>query len=222
MFYNIITLILPIYYYFIVVSFLVSFLLFKQPRTALYLKLFCPFLGVSILVEGYALYLRAQNRSNLVLYSYFTTLEFVFYLYVLSCIVSNPKMRSVIRYTLVLNAFIAVIDIFFIQKNGFNSIAYSFSCLLVISFSIFYFFELFRNPQSKRIINEPEFWICLGLLFYYCSTLPVFGVITVFFTVSQRVINILFILLNIMNIILYTFFIIAFLCRVRIRKYISQ
>src|SRR5260221_3318127 len=138
---------LPAALYFIIASFLISLFLFKQTATEGYLKLFPPFLGITILVEGYGRYLRDHGHNNNLLYSSFTSIEFVFYLYVLSCIINNKKMRSAARYILVLNAFIAVINILFIQKDRFNSITYSISCLLIIFFSIYYFFELFRYPQ---------------------------------------------------------------------------
>ena len=150
------------------VSFLISLLLFKQTATEGYLKLFPPFLGITFLVEGYGSYLRNRGLSNDLFYSFFTAIEFIFYLYVLSCIINNKKMRSAARYILVFNVFITLINMFFIQKDRFPSITYSISCLLVIFFSIYYFFELFRYPRSMRLTSEPAFWICLGLLFYYC------------------------------------------------------
>ena len=213
---------MPAALYFTLASFLISLILVKQTATEGYLKLFSPFLGITILVEGYGRYLRDHGDNNNLLYSFFTAIEFVFYLYMLSCMISNKKMRSAIRYILVLNAFIALINILFIQKDRFNSITYSIGCLLIIFFSIYYFFELFRYPQSMELKDEPAFWICLGLLFYYCCTFPLLGLLIFLSAVPRRVLNNLYILLNVMNIVLYTLFIIAFLCRIRIRKYISQ
>ena len=162
---------MPVSFYFIIASFLVSLLLYKQPGTPIYLKLFSPFLGITLLVEGYGHYLQDQGLTNYTVYSYFTTIEFVFYLYVLSCVINNSKMRLAIRCISVINALISLINILFIQKNEFSSITYSLSCLLIIFFSIYYFFDHFRHPRQMRLTNEPEFWICLGLLFYYCCIL---------------------------------------------------
>jgi len=209
---------LPLYFYFILASFLVSLFLHKQRGTKLYLKLFSPFLGITFLVEVYGRYLRYQGRNNLLLYSFFTTFEFIFYLYLLSCIIHNLKMRMAIKYILVINALIAFANSLFIQKGGFSSITYSISCLLIVFFCIYYFLELFRSPKFVNLINEPPFWICSGLLFYYCCSFPLFGLITFLSTVPRSLINNFYILVNVMNVLLYTSFIIAFVCRLKIRK----
>jgi len=213
---------LPVYFYFIIASFLVSLLLYKQSGTSGYLKLFSPFLGITLLVDGYGLYLSDQGHNTYILYSFFTALEFVFYLYVLSCIINNAKMRLAIRYILVINAFIALTNTLFIQKDRFNSITYSFSCLLIVFFCIYYFLEIFRYPKSVNLVKEPSFWICSGLLFYYCCSFPLLGLTTFLTTIPKVLLRNIFFLLNVMNILLYTLFIIAFLCSVRIRKYILR
>lgn len=210
--------ILPAYFYFIVASFLASFLLFKQPGTGFYLKLFCPFLGVSVLVESYAIYLRNHGYTNVLLYSFFTATEFVFYLYFLSCIIKNFKIRLLIRYILVFNAVIALINTLFIQKNGFNTISYSFSCLLVVSFCIYYFLELFRYPKFVKLSHEPTFWICSALLFYYCCSFPLYGLLTLLSAIPQSLIANVIMLMNVVNVLLYTLYIVAFVCRLKIGK----
>ncbi len=208
--------------YFIAASFLVSFVVYRQSGTPAYLKLFPPFLAVTILVEGYCNYLSYRGYANYVIYSYFTALEFIFYLFILSFIITNLKVRSVIRRLLVLNTFVALIDILFIEKDRFTSFAYSLGCLEIIFFSIYYFFELFRFPKPLKLVNEPPFWICLGILFFYCGNFPLIGLLTFMSAVPSSILDGLHLFVHALNIMLYTFFIIAFLCRVRIRKYISQ
>jgi hypothetical protein len=209
---------MPVYFYFIVISFLVSFPLFRQTQTPFYLKLFSPFLGLTLLVDGYGLYLRSKGINNYTMYSLFTALEFVFYLFVLSCIIRNLRVRLLVRYILVFNIFFSLISMFYIQKDRFNSISYSLSCLLIVFFCIYYFFEIFRYPQFVNLKNEPSFWICSGLLFYYCCSFPLLGLTTLLETIPRVLVDNIFILLNAMNILLYTLFVIAFLCRIKTQK----
>ncbi len=171
---------LPIYVFFIAISFIVSFWIYKLPGSAFYLKLFPPFLGISFFVESFALYLRYKGENNYILYSVFGAIEFAFYLYVLSCIINNLLIRKIIRYILVLNVLITLSNILFIQKDRFNSITYSLGCLLIVFFCIYYFLELFRYPRSVNLTNEPAFWICSGLLFYYCCSFSLAGAYNIF------------------------------------------
>jgi hypothetical protein len=214
--------ILPIYVLFIAASFIVSLNVYKQKVSEFYLKLFPPFLFTSLLVEIFALYLVSLGKENYYIYSVFTAIEFVFYMYVLSCLISNNKMRRFIRYILIFNAVIALVNLLFIQKGRFNSITYSLSCLLIVFFSIYYFLELFRYPKAVKLINQPAFWICSGLLFYYCCSFPLLGLTNFLGEFPAVLLNNVYIFLNVMNILLYTLFIIAFLCRIKMPRYISQ
>jgi len=213
---------LSLYYYFTIASFLVSLLLFKQPRTPLYLKLFTVLLGTTLLVDGYGHYLANHGRANHRIYSIFTSSELAFYLYVLSRIIQNPKMRFAIMPLLIFYAFVAIIDISIVQKNGFASFTYSLGSMVVIYYSIYYFFELFRNPKSIKLKNEPSFWICLGLLIYYCGTIPWYLLMVFLIKAPRNILNNLYIGIEVLNILLYTFFIIAFVCRVKKPNYTSQ
>lgn len=201
---------------------MVSLFLYRQPGTEVYLKLFSPFLGITFLVEVYGRYLRYQGRNNLLLYSFFTTIEFIFYLYLLSCIIHTIKIRLTVRYILVFNAVIALVNTLFIQKNEFNSISYSLSCLFVVSFCIYYFFELFRYPKFVNLIYEPPFWICSGLLFYYCCSFPLFAVLSFLSSVPRSLLDNLFVLVNVINTFLYAMFMIAFICRIKVRRPVSS
>ena len=87
-------------------------------------------------------------------------------------------MKKVIRIIMILYALIAIINIIFIQKmKAFHTVTYAFGCLLIVAVCIYYFFELFKIPKSVKLKNNPAFWICSGLLFFYCCGFPLFGLI---------------------------------------------
>jgi len=209
-----------LYCYFtaLVASFLASCSLYKQKNVAQWLLLFCPFLGLTILVEGYAFYLNMKNISNLWIYNIFCAIEYCFYLYVISCFIHSSKMRLIIRYALALYAAIALIDILHIQKTTFASLETSLGSVMIIVGCVYYFFELFQYPKPVNLAREPSFWICLGLLIFYCGYLPYIGLMMFFASVSQRIINALALLLIIVNIVMYSLFMVAFLCRIKISK----
>jgi len=208
----------PLYFFFIIIAFILSFLIFFQAKTPFHLKLFTVFLGITLLVEGIGLHLRSKGQNNYVLYICFSAVEFSFYLYVISRIIHNFLFKRIIWFILIINFIISISGALFIQKSSFNSVAYSINCLFIVFFCIYYFLELFRYPKFVNLKNEPAFWICSGLLFYYCCSLPLFGLITLLSGVPQGIIRNLFIIVNVLNILLYTSFAIAFVCRIKIKK----
>ena len=212
----------PVYLIFITVSFVLSFRVYKQYNSELYLKLFPPYLGLSLAVEIVGIYLINIGARNYIIYNVFGVIEFAFFLFVLSKIIRKKSVQRIIRVTLVLNALISTSNILFFQTGTYTSISYSIGSLLVVAFCIFYFFELFHYPKFIRLINEPSFWICSGLLFYFCCSFPLLGLTTLLEFTPPSLVRNAYILLNVMNCLLYTLFIIAFLCRVKIRKYISS
>jgi len=203
-------------------SFIVSLSNYTRVEVPLYLKCFTPFLGVTLLVEGCGRYLVNHGHPTYILYNIFTSLEFLFYLYVLNCIINNSSLRLMIRYIQIFIALLAIVNILFIQTDRFTSITYSFGCLFIIFFSIYFFYDLFRNAEPANLTKNSSFWICLALLFYYCASFPLLGLTNFLSNIPLDVLNNLHTLLGVMNILLYTLFIIAFLCRGKTPKYTSQ
>ena len=213
--------ILPLYVYFILVSFLVSLsVYFNSKSCPFYLKLFPPFLLATLAVESLGVYLSSIGKPNVWLYNFFTVFEFCFYLFVISRIVNNIQVKKNIRVTQILYAVIAIVNIIFIQKmKVFHTVTYALGCLLVVVFCIYYYFELFKNPKSVKLKNNPAFWICSGLLFFYCCGFPLYGLTNFISGISKLIIRNFFAIIIILNIFLYSLFTIAFLCRIKIRKY---
>jgi|SRR5688572_21470743 len=209
-----------LYFCFVVISFLVSLTVYFTPKSSIYLKLFPPFLLATFLVELFALYLITIKQSNVTLFNFFTTFEFCFYLWIISLIISNKKMKKIIRVTLIVYVFTAIINILFIQKiKTFHTVTYSLGCLLIVLFCIYYFLELFRLPKSMQLKYNPAFWLCSGLLFYYGCGVPLFGLVNFVNGLPRLIIKNFQTIVTIMNIFLYSLFTIAFLCRIKTRKY---
>ncbi|MGZ8517916.1 MAG: hypothetical protein ACXWWD_11225 [Chitinophagaceae bacterium] len=214
----------PLYVYFIVISFMVSLSVYFFPKNVpSYLKLFPPFLLATALVEILATYMASIGKSNLWLYNFFTVIEFCFYLWIVSLIISNIRMKKIIRITLVLYALASTVNIIFIQEmKAFHTGSYAIGCLLIVAVCAYYFFELFKLPKSVKLKNNPAFWICSGLLFFYCCGFPLYGLTNFISGISKLIISNFFAIIIILNIFLYSLFTIAFLCRLKTRKYTSS
>jgi len=214
----------PLFIYFIAISFLASLTVyFINKPASLYLRIFPPFLFGSIVIEILGYYLASIGKPNVFLYNFFSVFEFCFYFYVISLMITNLRMKTIIRVVIVLYAISAVINILFIQgMKMIHTITYSIGCLLVVIFCIYYFLELFRLPRSVKLQSNPGFWICSGLLFYYCCGFPLYGLFNYLMQISDLFVRNFYTIITILNIFLYSLFTIGFLCRIETRKYTSS
>ena len=215
---------LPIYVYFIFFSLLTSLLVYYSSKPIdNYLKLIPPFLLITLLVEILGSYLWSIKKNNLTLYNFFSIFEFCFYLWIVSLIIQKKRVKKTIRIIIILYSISAIVNILFIQgMKTFHTVTYSLGCLLVVIFCIYYFLELFRRPKSEKLYLNPAFWICTALLFFYCCGFPLYALLIYWDEkIPKLILNNLENIFSILNIVLYTLFIIAFLC-LRTRKYISS
>jgi hypothetical protein len=210
---------LPLYVYFIAVSLLASLTIYSRREEFFfrYLKFFPPFLFLTLAAEVIGSTMSELGHNNVLLYNLFSVFEFCFYLLPIATVLQKKTIRRVIGITTILYAIIALLNITFVQKNTLHTTTYALGCLLIVAFCIYYFLELFRLPKSVNLINSPAFWICSGLLFFYCCSFPLFGFINSWAKIRLMVKNFTSII-AILNIFLYLLFTIAFLC-VKTRKY---
>lgn len=209
---------IPVYILFIAISLVVSINNLRQNQNPLYLKAFPYYLCVTLIIECVGVYRWSQKLSTTTLYNFFGLFEFMFYFFLLHEIIESVKFKRLIKYFLIFYPVLFFLNIFFYQVDGFASVTYSLGCLMVASICIYYFFELFQSHHSVVLIREPAFWVCAGLLFFYCCTFPYFSLANFMHNFPSIIMNNISALLNLMNSLLYSLFTIAFLCRIGIRK----
>jgi hypothetical protein len=213
---------LNVYLTFIIISFFASLTAYFQPGTERYLRLFPIFLLLTIIITLIPFYMRDQRRLTITIYNFFTSFEFLFYTYVLREIIQNKRMKKIIFNSLLFYLLVIVLNSLFIQKIGsYNSITYALGCLLIVFICIYYFYELFQFSHSITLVRQPAFWLCSGLLFFYCCSFPIYGLVNFLKSwpvIIQKNFNVIILLLNVF---LYSSFTIAFLCRLRIRNFTS-
>jgi hypothetical protein len=98
---------------------------------------------------------------------------YLFYTLFLKVIIKNTFRR-------ILKASIVGFALYTIGLFGFSDSLYGNSMKVVIGetfilfISIFlYFIELFKSPVKSNAVEQPEFWIIIGILFAFSCTLPV-------------------------------------------------
>ena len=130
-------------------------------------------------------------------------------------------MKKVFIIAIIAYGAIAITNIIFIQQlKAFHTVTYAFGCLVIVAACVYYFFELFKLPKAVKLKNNPAFWICSGLLFFYCCGFPLYGMFNYLSGISRLIISNFYSIIIILNIFLYSLFTVAFLCQLKVRKYI--
>lgn len=201
-----------------VICFLASLALFFQATVPRYLKTFPFFLFLTIIIEIAGILLTKKKVDSIPMYNVFTTFEFIFYLYILRSIIYNIKVKKIILWLMAMYPVLVFINRMFFQKNTFHTNTYSLGCLLIVGACIYYFYEIFQTTHSVNLVKEPAFWICSGLLFFYTCSFPLFGLWNHLHGLPRIILRNLAAVMQFLNVLLYSLFSIAFLCRIRIQK----
>ena len=204
------------------IAFFASLTYFLNPTDHRFLRNFCFFLFVNLMLEGGINLLAANTIDNNRYASLSTVLDFTFYFYMLRAMVYRKRAKNTFMGLMVAYPLIALINIFFIQRTTFHTITYSLGCLLIVASCIYYFWELFQQNRSVTLGREPAFWICSGLLFYYACTFPIYGLTNLMSHLPKVILRNLYFIFILLNIFQYLTFTIAYLCRVKTRKSMSS
>jgi hypothetical protein len=209
----------PVDLIFLTVCLLASFSAFSQKPSPFYLKIFPFYFIITVLVQQIGTYLSQHTIPNAVLYNSFSIFDFAFNFFVLRLIIQNKRVKIIIFFILILYPVVSCLNLFYFKQGGtFRTVNYAIGCSLIVVFCIIYFVELFQLPKAVNLKREPAFWICTAILFSYVCTFPFWGLVGFLNTAPPFILRNLTTILMIINILSYSLFTIAFLCRIRIRK----
>jgi len=206
--------------WFELLSFMVAIICFRYLRGS-NLILFIPFLFLTNIQEWGSHYgiLSDVDGDNTVSLNIFTSIEFIFYTWLFSREVENPGLKKAIIVSGVILCISIILNLIFFQGiYVFHLYTYLFGSILMVIFACLYFFNILMRDEYVNLIKLPMFWVCVGLLLFYTGMFSTY----MFIMKSTRpkgynYQQLYIILSNIFNIILYSCFIITFLCQ-RLRK----
>lgn len=202
-----------------IISFLASLTVFFQRGVHTYLRLFSIFLFITVIIESTTPSVVEYYKIRMTpIFNYFTAFEFEIYILIIRYIIQSPAIKRVMLYVLWMYPILFLVNVFFIQTDGFHTITYSLGCLLLVAGSIYYFLELFKSTTTVNLVRESAFWICTGLLFYYTCTFTLVGLWNQLHGLPDVIINNVTTIMSILNCLLYSLFAFSYLCRLRFRK----
>jgi hypothetical protein len=160
--------------------------------------------------------------NNIFLNNIQSLLVISFQLYVLREIIAGRKAKRIFLYIFLLYPLVDILNIFLVQQYiNFHTMTYSLGSLLIVTGCIYFFWELFQQKSSINLTRQPAFWICSGLLFYYCCTFTLYGLSNFINNMPMVVLQTLFKILIIITVCLYLSFTIAYLCRFKTKRSMS-
>src|SRR5215831_10409859 len=132
------------------IVFILSLVVYIRKGVPLYLKLFPPFLLLTIIVEIIGRVLGQKYGANQGYYSFFAIVEFIFYFIVLERIIHFSPIKRIIQLATWVYPIIALINIFFIQGcqlDVFATYGIMLGSILIVLFCIYYFYSMLRMTQ---------------------------------------------------------------------------
>ncbi|WP_158800051.1 hypothetical protein [Pedobacter sp. L105] len=200
------------------ICFLISVFCLLKDKNA-YWRSFMFYMLLVCLTELGGLFLRSIAVSNSMLYTGFLIIEcsmistffyYTFYKY-------YPKSKWIYAwFALFLIAYIAEL-----VDNHFSIFSYRTTTFMSVAFviaSLYYYLLITRDEKFRKLGSDPQFWVINGILFFYFGSTAC----NVFFDyliheVSPISQSIRYITFNILNILLYSCWSYAFICRYRQR-----
>jgi hypothetical protein len=206
--------------YFELGALLVSLWVYPNLKTTP-LRLFPFFLGFILLTEGVAGWLRVglhQPAPALTVLG--STTGFIFYAFVFRGYLQDPLFKKMASVFMIAYPLLVLADRVFIKDAGPQPAwLQSLGAVCMILFCCCFFYELLLNPVEEQLRRDPMFWISTGILFFHLGGLTynlLFSLLERYAAGEGRKL-----FQNINNnliLMLYSCFIIAFLCLRGLRK----
>ena len=199
--------------------FIISILLLKNSdfKFGLIIKLY---LFSVVLVESFCYFFVHDNNG---IYNLDSPVEFVFGIWILSKIINsnNLKLTSFFCYIIYFISYLLE----WLNQRGFHSFFYltcTMGSVIMIGLCILYYYMLFHEEKYINLLTDPAFWLVSGYFIFYTTNVG-------FAAYFHQLVNIQntdneyllgTIIMDVLNLILYGFWIISFVCMRKKRRYI--
>jgi hypothetical protein len=201
-----------------IVSLIASIVLLIRDKNNFW-KIVMLYIAIALFFESYGSYLNARKIHNLWWFNLFIFLEAGFILYGLGhCLRKYINPRN-----LLLGGAVVIYGSYGLSVILNGSEQYNILCVNVMSvlftvYALYYYYLLLRDEHFIVLKNHPEFWWVTGVLFYYFGS-TMANIFDGMFSV--RVFNWLplrYLIYIVLNLILHSFWIYSFICRMKQRK----
>ncbi|TYP77024.1 hypothetical protein [Aquimarina intermedia] len=192
----------------VVIPLLISVLRFRL-LTTVQLKL-VHLLILVLIVESISNILWRKKINNLPVYHLYTIIEFLLIIRIYWSTLSQLVSKKLLVGISVIFVVLAVLNTIFFQSiYVFNSNITTLLSILVILFSLSFFYITLKDVEYTALEKNPMFWINSGFLIYFSSNLILFFINNYLFEKSTEASFLIWGLHAIVNIVLIMFYTIA-------------
>lgn len=153
------------------------------------------------------------TKSNGWIYNLYYIPQYLFYFYFYDKVLDEKGIKKLYRPISWIYFLGGLINLCFVQ-GIFQLDTYSIigGNLGVLYFSLHYFKQELHRSEPVNASKDPLFWISLGAFIFHTVSLPYFVFINYLSRTNLKLAIALFNILLILNIFMYSFYLIAFLC----------
>lgn len=173
-------------------------------------------LGYMLVSETVGYYFRIHGLNHNFLFYIYQPIEYIFlsYLYAAHCTnqITGLWIRR-IGWAFVVFSVVYIIWSWMdsrLQKDTFELSIIEW--MLILGLVLHYFYDLYQNDSLINITVQPLFWISVGNFLFYSGTFFVMGLLEEVKKTDPALADRLFLINTFLNILLYTFWSIGFLC----------
>ena len=200
-------------------STIIGFLIYNKINAS-YLKIF-PFIlltRIFILILEKLFYKPTEN--NIPLYNALSIIEFIYFLYFFHEVIPSSKIKSIIKWLIVLLPIGCILNIFMFQGiHTFHTYTFTFGSLILVICSAIYFVQIFQKAEIISLEKEPSFWLSIAILFYFTAINSIMGIINYAASLPKSILIKMHGVLLTVNCLFYFLIVKAFLCQSNIQKF---
>jgi len=121
--------------------------------------------------HAFFLYLSGKEYLS---YRIFTIIEGICLGFYLHSIILNKLAKRILKGLAAVFLVFALFDLKNSNADSFDSIPTVIECLILISFSIYYFYEQLKDPNNLFLYNTANFWIVVGIILFFSGNFFLF------------------------------------------------
>lgn len=192
----------------------------KWPRT---FRLFSVFLITTFFIEVFAIAWKWElyntkywhySRSNHWIYGAFIMIRQLFFFAYFHSVISSPFVKKVIRLLVVPFVAFSIINYFVIQSpHTVNHYTIIIANTITVALVLLYFKQVMNEKKLIDLARSTEVWIAVGTFLYYSATLPLFILFEYFTREQPKLVSFYFYINDALNVLMYTFYLISYLCK---------